>query len=108
MGHVDTEFRISAAPAMQGTLVLPQYQLLHSGYDHMGILVDLYGAKDDDGVEVCDIALVGDKRSLGELISAKTLKNMTHFVERRLDAKTNYAAQRQFARQQAIREMAVL
>lgn len=104
MGH-STKFPALAALGLQ---VLPEYVLLHNGYDHMGILVDLYGAKDEDGVEVCDIALVGDKRSLGQLISAEALKNMTHFVERRREAKSNYAAQRDFVRRQTLGEMAVL
>lgn len=63
-------------------LIHPYYQLLHSGYDYLDILLDLYGERDEDGVEVCDVALVGDKRSLVELIPRAALQEMTEFVER--------------------------
>lgn len=62
--------------------IQPYYQLLHSGYDYLDILLDLYGERDEDGVEVCDVALVGDKRSLVELIPRAALMEMTEFVER--------------------------
>lgn len=60
----------------------PSYQLLHSGYTFLEVTFDLYGARDEDGVEVCDVALVGDKRSLIELIPPAALDEMTRFVER--------------------------
>lgn len=66
-------------------LVLPTYRLLHSGYDYLGIVLDLYGTVDSDGPEVCDVALQGDKRSLAELFTAKALEDMTEYVARRMD-----------------------
>lgn len=65
--------------------ITAEYKLLHSGYDHLGVLLDLYGDVDSDGPEVHDVSLVGDKRSLVELIPAAALESMTWFVERRMD-----------------------
>lgn len=60
----------------------PSHQLLYSGYTYREIELDLYGWRDSDGVEVCDVALVGDKRSLVELVPREALMAMTEFVER--------------------------
>lgn len=53
------------------TLVDPDYKLLLTGYDYMGVMLDLYGDRDEDGfAEVCDVCLTGDKRSLGVIFSS--------------------------------------
>jgi hypothetical protein len=62
----------------------PAYRLLHSGYDYLGILLDLYGECDSDGPQVYAAALVGDKRDLAMLLSESALETMTGFVERRV------------------------
>jgi hypothetical protein len=67
-------------------LIPPTYRLLHSGYEYRDILLDLYGECDEDGPDVRDVALVGDKRSLVELFPASVLEDMGHFVERRMSA----------------------
>lgn len=63
-------------------LIPPTYRLLHSGYTFLDVAFDLYGTRDEAGVEVCDVALVGDKRSLIELIPRTALTEMTEFMER--------------------------
>lgn len=62
----------------------PAYHLLHSGYDYLGILLDLYGECDSDGPQVYAAALVGDKRDLAMLISSAALDDASEFVARRM------------------------
>lgn len=67
-------------------LIPPAYRLLHSGYEYRDILLDLYGECDSYGPEVHDVALVGDKRSLAELIPGTARNEMDEFVERQMSA----------------------
>lgn len=71
---------MSAAIAM----VDPDYKLLLTGYEYMGVVLDLYGDRDKDfGAEVCDVTLTGDKRSLCGLIPLRTVVfQMSAAVER--------------------------
>lgn len=73
-------------PKVKQPQVLPCYTLLYSGYDQNDLMLDLFGVRDEDGVEVCDVALVGSRDSLGELVTRTQLMDMTHFVERRDEA----------------------
>lgn len=67
-------------------LIPPTYRLLHSGYTYRDIPLDLYGECDSDGPEVCDVALVGDKRSLAEFLSRAELAAMSDFVADQMTA----------------------
>ena len=51
-------------------------QLLHVGYDHMDLLLDLYGTRDEDGYCVETVALTGQKIDLCELFSGCQLEQM--------------------------------
>ena len=55
---------------------------LEEGYDHFGVLVDLYGEETKQwGVEVQDVALAGTTVSLAEWFSASTMRTMECRVE---------------------------
>lgn len=68
---------MSATTTKQQPQVLPQYTLLASGYLHAALdadgtdayVLDLYGVRDEDGVEVSDVTLAGSPVSLGNLIN---------------------------------------
>lgn len=65
-------------------LVDPDYKLLLTGYEYMGVVLDLYGDRDEEfDVEVCDVTLTGDKRSLCGLIPLRVVVfQMSAAVER--------------------------
>lgn len=86
------------------------YVLLLSAYDYLGLLLDLYGYRSKDGeVEVRDVALTGDKRSLGVLISADAMESMDYAVERADEAsRADSAAQGRIERASFDRAMAQL
>lgn len=61
--------------------------LLATGYSHLGVLVDLYGISDSDGIEVEDVRHCGS--SVIEWFSNEQLRRMEDALERKavLDAK---------------------
>lgn len=60
-----------------------EYVLVGTGYEHMYGHFDLWGYRSDEyGIEVQDVTLHGDKRSIGNLFSAKQLDDMSRWCER--------------------------
>lgn len=68
--------------------------LLATGYDHLGVPVDLYGTSDDDGIEVEDVRLAG--HSLVEWLKPEQLRR----IERALEYKAHLDAQKDRAERQ--------
>ncbi len=55
---------------------------LASGYDHFGVLVDLYGEESKRwGIEVMDVSLPGTGISLAEWFTAKDFRTMESRIE---------------------------
>ncbi len=74
-------------------------ELLATAYEHDGVLIDLYGNRDDGQIEVEDVALTGDQRSLGQWLTAVQLEQMSDWCERqavrkRIDIAYDRAADR--------------
>lgn len=63
--------------------IWPTWRLLAS-YIHEGIKLDLYGALDEDGYEVMDIALAGSNVSLFELVPVAFLERLTAWCNDKL------------------------
>jgi hypothetical protein len=61
-------------------------RLLVRGYEHDGILVDLYGFFDEDGVEVTDVTLTGSEVSLGQWFGRDKFAALSSWVERQIPA----------------------
>jgi len=68
------------------TQIASDLLLLATAYDHKGVLVDLYGTSDDDGIEVEDVRVSGI--SVIEWLSNADLRRMEDALERQavLDA----------------------
>lgn len=56
--------------------------LLASKFDQGGLMLDLYGESNEFGIEVCDVALHGQKISLSEMVTPKQLEDMSYWCER--------------------------
>lgn len=52
------------------------HQLLHTGYDHLGLLLDLYGERDADGYDIQAVTLTGVRGPAGEIV------DLSEFVSR--------------------------
>lgn len=63
----------------------PALQLLAEGYEHDGMYFDLYGENTKFCIEVLDVTLFGDNRSLGALFSAKAMEDMGYALERQAE-----------------------
>lgn len=59
----------------------PNYKLLATGYNYMDIAVDLYGDFEGEA-DVQDVALTGDKRSIGALVPGRDYDAMNEFADR--------------------------
>jgi len=68
--------------------------LLHAGYQYDdGLVLDLYGYKDEDGHQVESIAVAGTTVEIVQLFRPRQMTNMGHW----LDLKDGSAAQRVWA-----------
>lgn len=77
------------------TQIDKRLRLIATAYDHLGVLVDLYGEMDElGGVEVCDLAVTGTKASLGEWFSRKQFELMECALERNVELQGLTAVQR--------------
>jgi hypothetical protein len=60
----------------------PDLNLLHSKYDHDGLLLDIYGECDDGEFIVYNVVLTGTKVSLEALVSIKMFDDIAAWCER--------------------------
>lgn len=67
---------------MANPTVDPEHSLLMAGYDTDELVLDLYGTHDENGIEVCDITLAGEKTSIVCRYTAAELRSMERAVER--------------------------
>jgi hypothetical protein len=69
-------------------------RLLVSGAPWKGVLLDLYGtANDEDGYDVCDVALKGSRVSLAQWFSAADMDHLTDWCNEHLPTCAELRAQ---------------
>jgi len=69
-----------AAPAFAQPLVVDG-ELLHVGYQHGDLFLDLYGVRDADGYEVLTATLTGSPVSLDQFLSGRALAEMSAWCD---------------------------